>query len=214
MAKKGLFLVMACVLWFCLTACGGTSSAPAVPSSESATAQPTDAAEEGTAVQTAEKALVVYFSCTGNTERVAQEIERQTGADLYEIVPAEPYTEADLNYSDRTSRATVEQNDDSARPAIAGSIENIAAYDVIYVGYPIWWGSLPRILYTFFETYDVAGKTIAPFCTSGGSGLSGTADTIRDLAPEAVVLDGLSVRNASNAESEVTQWLAEIGLAQ
>ena len=111
---------------------------------------------------------MVYFSCTGNTRAVAETISSAVGADLVEIVPQEPYTDEDLNYNNSDCRANVEMNDDTARPAIQNTIENIADYDVIYVGYPIWWSDMPRIMYTFFDTYDFSGKTIAPFCTSGG----------------------------------------------
>ena len=144
----------------------------------------------------ASNALVVYFSATGNTKAVAETIARLQDADIYEIVPEQPYTEEDLNYNDRSTRATAEQNDPEARPAISGSIEDMDRYDVIYVGYPIWWGDMPRILYTFFDTYDLARKTIAPFCTSGGSGLSGTPETIGGVEDGAEVLEGLHISDS------------------
>lgn len=161
------------------------------------------------------KALVVYFSATGNTKAVAETLAGLQGADLYEIVPEQPYKDEDLNYNDRTTRATMEQNDPDARPAIQGSITDLEQYDVVYVGYPIWWGDMPRILYTFFDTYDLSGKTIAPFCTSGGSGLSGTPGTIEELEPDATVLDGLHISGsaADSAESSVSEWLDSIGQA-
>ena len=162
------------------------------------------------------KALVVYFSATGNTKAVAETLAELKGADIYEIVPEQPYTDEDLNYNDRTTRATAEQNDPDARPAIQGSITDFEQYEVVYVGYPIWWGDMPRILYTFFDTYDFSGKTIAPFCTSGGSGLSGTPGTIAELESGATVLDGLHVSDsaAGSSESSVSQWLADIGQAE
>ena len=165
--------------------------------------------------QSQTKALVVYFSATGNTKSVAETLAGSTGADIYEIVPEQPYTAEDLNYNDRSTRATAEQNDPNARPAISGGIDNLDQYDVIYVGYPIWWGDMPRILYTFFDTYDLSGKTIAPFCTSGGSGLSGTPRTIAGLESGATVLDGLHVSDSSanNAQSRVNEWLTSIGQA-
>ena len=157
---------------------------------------------------------MVYFSATGNTKAVAETLTELTGADIYEIVPEQPYTDEDLNYNDRTTRATVEQNDLDARPAMQGSITDFEQYDVIYVGYPIWWGDMPRILYTFFDAYDFSGKTIAPFCTSGGSGLSGTPATIAELETGATVLDGLHVSDsdADNAESQVSEWLSDNGI--
>lgn len=160
------------------------------------------------------KALVVYFSATGNTKAVAETIAELNGADIYEIVPEEPYTEEDLNYHDSSTRATAEQNDPDARPAISGDLPDMEQYEVIYAGYPIWWGNMPRILYTFFDACDLTGKTIAPFCTSGSSGLSGTPETISGLEPGAVVLEGLSISGsaADDAKEDVAEWLADIGL--
>lgn len=183
------------------------------------TEQKSEETEEPTSEETDKtesKALVVYFSATGNTKAVAKTLAGLQDADIYEIVPEEPYTDEDLNYNDRTTRATAEQNDPDARPVISGSITDFEQYEVIYVGYPIWWGDMPRILYTFFDAYDFSGKTIAPFCTSGGSGLSGTPGTIAELETGASVLEGLHVSDsaADNAESQVSEWLAEIGQAE
>lgn len=162
------------------------------------------------------KALVVYFSATGNTKAVAETLAGLQDADLYEIVPEQPYTDEDLNYRDHDTRATLEQNDPDARPAIQGSIPDFEQYEVVYVGYPIWWSDMPRILYTFFDTYDFSGRTIAPFCTSGGSGLSGTPETIAELEAGAVVLDGLHISGSSagSAENSVSEWLGSTGLAK
>ena len=184
------------------------------PSSDVQEEQSDESSEEGDGTDV--KALVVYFSATGNTKAVAETLARLQSADLYEIIPEQPYTDEDLNYNDRSTRATVEQNDPDARPAIQGSITDFEQYDVVYVGYPIWWGDMPRILYTFFDTYDFGGKTIAPFCTSGGSGLSGTPGTIAGLEEGATVLDGLHVSEsaADSAESSVSEWLGSIGLAE
>ena len=175
-----------------------------------------DAADTGaeSAEEAETNALVVYFSATGNTKAAAETLSDILGADLFEIVPEEPYTDEDLDYNDRSSRSTLEQNDTNARPAISGTLDNMDAYDVVYVGYPIWWADMPRIMYTFFDTYDLSGKTIAPFCTSGGSGLSGTPDTIAELEPEAAVLDGLQLGSgaAHDAEAALSEWITEIGL--
>ena len=175
----------------------------------------TDTADTETAAEeTGANALVVYFSATGNTKAAAETLAGMQGADLVEIVPEEPYTDEDLDYNNSSSRSTVEQNDANARPAISGTIDNIENYDVVYVGYPIWWYDMPRIMYTFFDTYDFSGKTIVPFCTSGGSGLSGTPDTIAEFEPEATVLDGIQLGSsaAHDAEEELSAWLTEIGL--
>lgn len=156
------------------------------------------------------KSIVVYFSCTGNTKAVAEIIAEKQSADICEIVPEQPYTDEDLDYGNRSSRSTSEQNDDSSRPAISGNID-LSGYDTVYVGYPIWWADMPRIMYTFFDTYDLSGKTIAPFCTSGGSGLSGTPKTISELEPDANVTAGL---HAGGSEKDISDWLFEIGLSQ
>lgn len=186
---------------------------------ESTTISEVTETEESTAAaeiteEAGTKALVVYFSATGNTKAAAETLAEIQGADLFEIVPEEPYTDEDLDYDNASSRSTLEQNDANARPAIAGTIDNINEYDVIYVGYPIWWYEMPRIMYTFFDTYDFSGKTIVPFCTSGGSGLSGTPGTIAEFEPEAAILDGIQLGSsaAHNAEAELSEWLTEIGL--
>lgn len=157
-------------------------------------------------------ALVVYFSWSGNTENVAKAIAAQTGADLYEIVPEEAYVD---DYNTLLDIAG-EEKESGARPAIAGTIEDISQYEMIYVGYPNWWADMPMILYTFFDSYDLSGKTVAPFCTSGGSGLSGTVNRIRELEPDAEVLDGLHIGSnaASNPDQAVHDWLAGLGLAE
>ena len=156
--------------------------------------------------------MVVYFSWSGNTESVANEIQAQTGADIFEIIPAEPYTD---DYNTLLDIAQNEQAND-ARPAIAQSVENFDRYETVYFGFPNWWGDMPMILYTFLDEYDFSGKTIAPFVTSGGSGFSGTIGTIESMEPDAAVTEGLSLRSSEAADpaSAVTEWLAGIGLAE
>ena len=129
---------------------------------------------------------MVYFSWSGNTEALALEIQSQTGADLFEILPETPYTE---DYSVLVDQAQQEQAE-GARPAISGSIDNLSEYDTIYLGYPSWWSDMPMVLYTFLDSYDLSGKTICPFVTSGGSGLAGTVEAIRELEPNATVTEG------------------------
>ena len=157
-------------------------------------------------------ALVVYFSWSGNTENVASAIAEQTGADVFEIVPEETYTS---DYNALLDIAT-EEKESGARPAITGSIEDISQYDVIYVGYPNWWSDMPMILYTFFDSYDLSGKTIAPFCTSGGSGLSNTVNSIKELEPDADVLEGLHIGSSSAADpgNAVSDWLGRLGFTE
>ena len=168
--------------------------------------------DSSTPTETGSKSLVVYFSWSGNTENVAKSIQAQTDADIFEIVPATPYSD---DYDTVVDFAQEEQKN-NARPAISGSIENLEQYDVIYVGFPNWWGDMPMILYTFFDTYDLSSKTVALFCTSGGSGLSGTVNEVKTLEPNATVTEGLHIGSgsSSNPDSAVSEWLNDIGLAK
>ena len=151
-------------------------------------------------------ALVVYFSVTGNTKALAETIAETTGADIVEIVPETPYTSEDINYSNDNCRANKEQNDDSARPEIANKIENIDDYDTIFLGYPIWWGTMPKIINTFLESYDLSGKTIMPFCTSGGSGIETSVFAIKSTCPGADVKDGFRGSSSATAE-QIETWI-------
>lgn len=155
--------------------------------------------------------LIAYFSCTGTTKRIAGIIEETTGADMFQIVPQQPYTEADLAYY-TGGRADQEQNDPNARPAIAGRIENMADYDTIILGYPIWHGQAPRIIDTFLESYDLDGKTILPFCTSHSSGLGSSASSLHALASGAHWLEGRRF-GADASSAEVEDWLSASGIA-
>ena len=122
------------------------------------------------------KTLVAFFSASGTTKRVAEKLAAAIGSDLYEIKPAVPYTRADLNWQDKHSRSSVEMNDPSSRPELADYNANPANYDLIFLGFPIWWYTAPRIIRSFLESYDFTGKTITLFATSGGSGLGKTAN--------------------------------------
>lgn len=157
------------------------------------------------------KILVAYFSATGTTEQVAQQAAEILGAELYEIVPDEPYTEEDLAYY-TGGRADQEQDDPSARPGIANRVEDMDQYDTVLLGYPIWHGQAPRIISTFLESYDFFGKTIVPFCTSHSSGVGSSADNLHDLCPDTVTW-AEGTRFASGASSEEIQsWLQTQGL--
>lgn len=135
--------------------------------------------------------LVVYFSPTGTTKKVAMELAELEQADLFEIIPQEPYTAADLDWRNEKSRSSVEMGDPNARPAIADTVASIDAYDTIFLGFPIWWGREPSIVDTFLDAHDLKGKTIIPFCTSGGSGMGNTATRIDNLTNrECKVLEG------------------------
>lgn len=157
------------------------------------------------------KVLVAYFSATGTTEGVAEHIANGLNGDIYEIVPETPYTDADLNYSDNNSRSTIEMNDPNVRPAISGSVEDMEQYDVVFIGYPIWWGEAPRIVSTFMESYDFAGKTIVPFCTSGGSGMGSSATNLEQLTSGAEWLEGQRL-NGSDSQDEVMEWVNSLEL--
>ena len=161
------------------------------------------------------KKLVAYFSASGTTARVADNLAKAAGADLYEIKPAVSYTKEDLNWMNKQSRSSVEMRDKSSRPALADTDADIAAYDTIFIGYPIWWYELPMIMQTFFDTYDLSGKTIIPFNTHEGSGDSGTYDQIKTEEPNATVLEGLPIRGGdienSDSKDKVTEWLTGLG---
>lgn len=155
-------------------------------------------------------ALVIYFSATGNTEALAQTISQAANADLWEIIPQEPYTAEDINYNNDECRANIEMNDETSRPAISGTIDNFESYDTIFLGYPIWWGTMPRIINTFLDTYDLSEKTVFPFCTSGSSGISSSVASIRTVCPNAEVKDGFRGTSATTVE-EVEEWMNENG---
>ncbi len=157
------------------------------------------------------KVLVVYFSATGTTEGVAEHIANGLNADIYEIIPEEPYTDADLNYKDNNSRSTIEMNAPTSRPAISGSVENMEQYDIVFIGYPIWWGEAPRIVSTFVESYDFSGKTVVPFCTSGGSGVGSSAANLEQLTSDATWMEGRRL-NGSDSRETVMEWVNSLGL--
>lgn len=153
--------------------------------------------------------LVAYFSASGVTAKVAEALSEAIGADLYEIEPEVPYTKDDLNWMDKQSRSTLEMNDPKSRPAIAGKRDNMDDYDTIYVGFPIWWYVAPTIINTFLESYDLAGKTIIPFATSGGSGMGKTNEKLVPSCPNSNLLEG-TVFKSSVAKAELAAWDADL----
>lgn len=165
---------------------------------------PAESAGDGDETSAA-NSIVVYFSCTGNTRSAAEAIAEVTGADIYEIVPAEPYTSDDIDYSNDNCRANTEMNDPSARPAIGSEALDLSQYDTVYIGYPIWWGTKPRIIDTFLDEYDLAGKVVMPFCTSGSSGIEQSVSEIREAEPNADVMDGLRV--ADTGDGSIESWV-------
>ena len=154
------------------------------------------------------KILVAYFSASGVTKKVAENMAKAAGADLFEIAPEQSYTRADLNWMDKNSRSTVEMKDRNCRPAMAAK-PDVSGYDVILVGFPIWWYRQPSIIDTFLESADFSGKTIVPFCTSGGSGLGNSATIMQSLAPNAKVLDGKRFSSSASAD-ELKKWVEQL----
>lgn len=136
------------------------------------------------------KKLVAYFSASGSTARLAKQLAEAAGADLYEIRPAVPYTSADLNWQNKQSRSSVEMSDHSSRPELADKNADIAAYDTIYVGFPVWWYIAPTIINSFLESYDFSGKKIILFATSGGSGFGKAVENLKPSAPDAEIIEG------------------------
>ena len=155
------------------------------------------------------KVLVAYFSWGGNTREIANQVHARVGGDLFEIETVNAYP---AEYRACADIAKKEQNE-NARPALSTAVENMDAYDVVFIGYPIWWGTTPMALFTFFEQYDLAGKTIVPFCTHGGSGLSRSPSDIGKLCPQSKILAGIAIRGADvkSAQNELQSWLEKVG---
>ena len=156
------------------------------------------------------KTLVVYFSATGNTERVAKMIATAAQADLYKIQPAKGYTSADLDWHNKSSRSSVEMNDAKARPELSGSVSNWADYTTVYLGYPIWWDAAPRVINTFIENHDLKGKRLIPFATSGSSGIEESVKALRKSYPELKWSDGRLLNRASDAT--IQEWIDKLAL--
>lgn len=239
MMKKTSTILLSLIMIFCLTACGnsvaqtessakddvqtqtsdtrietesaGQSENINVSDTENAGISETQQPETEVPETQGNKVLVAYFSATGTTKGVAEHIANGLNADIYEIIPEEPYTDADLNYKDNNSRSTIEMNDPSSRPAISGSVENMEQYDIVFIGYPIWWGEAPRIVSTFVESYDFSGKTIVPFCTSGGSGVGSSASNLEQLTSGATWMEGRRLSGSDSRET-VMEWVNGLDL--
>lgn len=214
---KGIlgFVMAACLLGG-LAGCGGqaasASAAPAQPASSSpASSAAADAASSEAAAASSVPApedgvLVAYFSATGNTRAVAEKIAALTGGDLYEIVPAQPYTSEDLDWRNSQSRSSQEMDDPDARPEIAGSPVEMDGYGTLYLGHPIWHGQAPRILSTFVESCDLEGVRVIPFCTSGSSGIGSSADSLAEQAGGGAWLEGRRF-DSGVPDSELQAWI-------
>lgn len=235
MMKKIFSSLLAITLCFGLAACGGSSSAsgaaesnpsesstpessstpvssvPEIAPSESVGSESSSSEFIPEPEETASKILVAYFSATNTTKTLAESLAEGLDADIYAIVPTEPYTSDDLNYRDDNSRSTREMNDPASRPAISGSVEDMNRYDTVVIAYPIWWGEAPRIVDTFVESYDFSGKTIVPFCTSGGSGIGSSAKTLETLAGGGNWLDGRRF-SGSESKDDMLSWFSGLGI--
>lgn len=228
--KRITVILLTLVMMASLAACGESSSENEVTTKEVETTTEAESTQEITisetsteeittdeeiVLETAETepdngsdTLIVYFSWSGNTRKIAESIQEKTGADIFEIIPETAYPD---DYDVVIDIASEEQGDD-VRPAIADTIYNIDQYDTIIVGFPNWWADMPMILYTFFDEYDLSGKTIAPFATSASSGLSDTVNSIKREEPNATVVNGLSIRerNLNSSDTDIVNWLETI----
>ena len=234
--KKFVTILLALVLVFALAACAGNTESnennrntgssqnaedqsatssnagnESVESSETPDSNSDDTVSEPDNEPESSKILVAYFSATNNIEGVAQKLADGLGADLYEITPEQPYTDADLNYNDSDSRSSVEMNDPSARPAISGSVENMEQYDVVFIGYPIWWGIAAWPVDSFISANDFTGKTVIPFCTSSSSGLGQSGELLRDAAGTGNWLEGQRFQSRASKDT-VKEWVASLEL--
>ncbi len=155
------------------------------------------------------KILVAYFSASGVTAKAAWKLSEAAGADLYEIKPKVPYSSADLDWINKKSRSSVEMNDPIFRPEIAGKLEGMDQYDLVFVGFPIWWYVAPTIINTFLESYDFSGKTIVPFATSGGSGMGNTNEKLAPSCPGAILMKG-KMLNGLLSQEELKAWVKSL----
>ncbi len=200
--------LLALALAFSQVGCAGqpeTSSRQESRASASQPEQQESESQEG-------KTLVVYFSATGNTAAVAEVIAESTGADLYELVPEEPYTPADLDWNNPDSRVSREHASPDLRPAIAGEAPDLSGYDTIFIGYPIWWGQAPNLVWGFVENSGLSGRTLIPFCTSASSGFGTSGETLAAMAPDAVWLEGRRFGEQLDSDA-VAQWVSGLNLA-
>ena len=229
--KKLLSLSLAAVMALSLAACGQSdatddSQSAGQSQEEPSTPAPTPTPENGEDTSAPDASepedsqsgenggvLVVYYSATGNTEAVAGYIAEATGGDLFELEPAEPYNDADLNWTDENSRVTLEHEDESLRDVelVADTVDNWDSYDTVFIGYPIWWGIAAWPVDTFVEANDFTGKTVIPFCTSSSSGLGQSGELLSEMAGTGDWLEGQRFRSSASQE-DVTEWVDSLGL--
>lgn len=231
--KKLLSLSLAAVMALSLAACGQSdatddSQSAGQSQEEPSTPAPTPTPENGEDTSAPDASepedsqsvenggvLVVYYSATGNTEAVAGYIAEATGGDLFELEPAEPYTDADLNWTDENSRVTLEHEDESLRDVelAADTVDNWDSYDTVFIGYPIWWGIAAWPTDSFVEANDFTGKTVIPFCTSSSSGLGQSGELLAELAGTGDWLEGQRFRSGVSQE-DVNEWVDSLGLSE
>lgn len=228
--KKLLSLSLAATMALSLAACGQSETsedsqtanqsqeetsapAPSTPDGGEDTSTPDTSAPEDSQSGENGGVLVVYYSATGNTEAVAGYIAEATGGDLFELEPAEPYNDADLNWTDENSRVTLEHEDESLRDVelVADTVDNWDSYDTVFIGYPIWWGIAAWPVDTFVEANDFTGKTVIPFCTSSSSGLGQSGELLSEMAGTGDWLEGQRFRSSASQE-DVTEWVDSLGL--
>ena len=229
--KKLLSLSLAAAMALSLAACGQSETsedsqtanqsqeetsapAPSTPDGGEDTSTPDTSAPEDSQSGEGGGALVVYYSATGNTEAVAGYIAEATGGDLFELEPAEPYTDADLNWTDENSRVTLEHEDESLRDVelVADTVDNWDSYDTVFIGYPIWWGIAAWPVDGFVEANDFTGKTVIPFCTSSSSGIGESGELLAELAGTGDWQEGQRFRSSASQE-DVTEWVDSLGLS-
>ncbi len=208
-------LLMVFIMAFALAGCGNTETAGQNDNRE--TKQQADTSDDSTSSQNEEisgdgKVLVAYFSHSGNTKGIAEDIQKKTGADIFEITTVNKYSD---DYDTVLDEAKAEQNN-NARPELSSKVENMEQYQTVIIGFPIWWGDMPMALYSFLDEYDLSGKTVLPFCTHGGSGLCGTDKNIQQEEKDAKVVDGLAISDSSldDAGEDVDKWLKGNGVVK
>lgn len=201
--KKLWVIVLTLLMAFGVLGCGSESG--------KAEEKPAVSQQHAGVAEAKGKILVAYFSVTGNTKALAEKTAKALDADLYEIRPEKPYTSQDLNYNDESTRATVEQKDDKARPALADKNANISGYETIVLAYPIWWGQAPRIMDTFVESYDFTGKKVTAICTSGGSDIGSSADYLEELAKGKAEWKPGKLFSTQASAGEIKDWFDGLG---
>lgn len=213
--KKILCLMLSVFMMSLFTACGSSAGKADITKQESTSESKAAVADTSVQGNTGKsKALVVYFSCTGRTKMLAEHAAKALQADLVEIQPKKPYTNEDLNYNDKSTRATMEQGDTTVRPEIQNKIDNMSQYDTVVLAYPIWWGQVPRIMDTFMESYDFSGKTMAAICTSGGSDIGDSDTALAELGSKSAKWKEGHQFMPDTSVAELAKWFNQIGLSQ